>query len=234
MKTALVTGASRGIGLAIAKAIAPSVDNLIIVAKHQETLDKAALKIEGTKLTKMVANLEDEKEILRLVRDINKELDHLDILVNNAGVYIGKRFGKSSLEEINRMINLDLAAYIVLTHQLLPLLKKGTNPQIINVSSWATSVQLFGEAVYSATKAGVSAFSNVLRKELNSENIKVTSIEPGGVDTYEVPRPDVLINPDDIGELVRYIISCPPALQIDTVGLTHIRQWRGDRPGWIE
>src|SRR3989344_3689100 len=140
MKTALVTGASRGIGLAIAKAIAPSVDNLIIVAKHQETLDKAALKIEGTKLTKMVANLEDEKEILRLVRDINKELDHLDILVNNAGVYIGKRFGKSSLEEINRMINLDLAAYIVLTHQLLPLLKKGTNPQIINVSSWATSV----------------------------------------------------------------------------------------------
>lgn len=234
MKTALVTGASRGIGLAIAKAIAPSVDNLIIVAKHRETLAKAASQIKGIKLTTIVADLENEKETLRLVGEVKKKSDRLDILINNAGVYIGKRFVKSSLEEINKMINLNFTAYIVLTNQLLPLLKKGTNPQVINISSCAANAQIFGEAVYSATKAAITTFSNVLRKELNGENIRVTAVQPWGVDTYPIPKPEFLLNPNEIGELVSYIVNRPPTVQIDLVELSNIKQWRGNKPPWVE
>lgn len=234
MRTALVTGASRGIGLAIAKSLAPLVDNLVITSKYQETLDKAAAQIKATKLTKIVANLEDEKEVLKLVQEVESKFDYLDILVNNAGIMLGKRFEKNSLEEINRLINLNLRAYILLTHHLLPLLKKGTNPQVINISSCAANAQIFGEAVYSATKAAVTAFSNVLRKELNDQNVRITAIQPWGVDTYKTPQPDYLLNPNEIGEMVSYIISRPPTVQIDLVELSHIRQWRGKKPPWIE
>lgn len=183
-----MTGASRGIGLAIAKSLAPSVDNLVITSKHQETLDKSASEIKGAKLTKIVANLEDEKEVLKLAQEVNKRFDKLDILINNAGVMLGKRFEKNSLEEINQLINLNLRAYILLTYHLLPLLKKGTNPQVINISSCAANAQIFGEAVYSATKAAVTAFSNVLRKELNGENVRVTATSLGELILIRFPN----------------------------------------------
>lgn len=233
-KTALVTGASRGIGFSIAKAFSKHVDELVLIAKHKDGLEKAAAKLTGPKLFLYVVDLENEKEISRLSKQIKKSFASLDILANNAGVYIGKEFEKNSLEEINKLIDLNFKAYSLLTHELLPLLKKGNNPQIINISSAATSAQIYGEAIYSATKAAVTAFSNVLRKELNDQGIRITAIQPWGVDTYEVPQPDYLLNPDEIGELVVYIVNRPSTVQIDLVELSHIRQWRGKKPPWME
>jgi len=233
-KTALVTGASRGIGFSIAKALCEHVDNLIIIAKHRDGLEKAATELDGPKLSLHVADLEDEKEIARLIKHIKKDFSNLDILVNNAGVYIGKIFEKNSVEEIDKLINLNFRAYSLMVHGLLPLLKKAKNPQIINISSCAASAQIYGEAIYSATKSAVTTFSNVLRKELNGKGIRITAIQPWGVDTYEVPQPDYLLHPDEIGKLVAYIVSRPPTVQIDLVELSHIRQWRGKKPPWME
>lgn len=233
-KICLITGASKGIGFAIAEALAPHFETLILVARDKGNLEKAAAKLPSGKVIIVSADLEDEKGIKKLVTHIKKTYGALDVLVNNAGVYIGKRFEKTSLEEINRMINLNFRSYSLLTHQLLPLLKKGENPQIINTSSCATHAQLYGEALYSATKAAVTALSNVLRKELNEQGIRVTAIHPWGVDTYAIPQPEVLLNPNEVGKVVSFVATSLPMTQIDTIELSHIKQWRGSKPGWIE
>lgn len=234
VKTVLITGASRGIGFSIAKALAPHTEHLILIAKHKESLDKAVAQLKGIKVIPIVTDLEDTAQISKLIEQIQKKFDSLDILVNNAGIYIGKQFENTSLEEINKLINLNFRSYSLLTHQILPLLKKGTHPQIINISSCASGAQIYGEALYSATKAAVTAFSNVIRKELNEKGIRVTTIQPWGVDTYDVPQPEYLLNPDEIGELVSFVVNRPPAVQIDLVELSNIKQWRGKKPPWIE
>ncbi len=233
-KTALITGASKGIGFAIAKVLDSQFENLILVARNKENLQKAASKLRHAKITIISADLEDEKQIGEVAKTVKDQFDSLDVLVNNAGVYIGKRFEKTPLEEINKMINLNFRAYTLLTHQLLKLIEKGENPQIINTSSCAGSAQIFGESLYSATKAAVTAFSNVIRKELNEKGIRVTAIQPWGVDTYEEAQPDYLLDPEEIGKLVNFIVNTSPLTQIDTVELSHIKQWRGTKPPWIE
>lgn len=234
MRTALVTGASRGIGFSIAKYLEHDVDNLILVAKHKNTLAKAVAKISGNNIIPLVADLENPQEITKLVKEIKQKFSSLDILVNNAGVYIGKYLAKTTDQDLNTMVNLNLKAYLILTRDLLPLLEKGKNPIVINISSCAAHAEFFGETVYSATKAGVTAFSNILRKEVNSKNIRVTAIQPYGVDTYEVKRPNILLNPDEIGKAVSYIVQVPPEVQIDLLELSHINQWRGTKPSWIK
>lgn len=233
-QTVLITGASKGIGFAIAKAIAPEFERIILVARDKEHLEKAAAKLQSFNVILITADLEDPKEIQKLVEYVANEVGGLDVLVNNAGVYIGKRFDHNSPEEIAKMINLNFTAYTVLTHKLLPLLKKGKNPQIINTSSCATHAQLYGEAVYSGTKAAVTAFSNVLRKELNDEGIRITTVQPWGVDTYDVPQPDTLLHPDEVGRSVLFAVTSSPLTQIDNIDLSHINQWRGDKPDWIK
>lgn len=233
-KTVLITGASRGIGFAIAKSLQSDFENIILVAKHAETLDKAAKAFETSRIFKYIVDLESEKEILKFTMKINKKFKSIDVLVNNAGVYIGKRFAKQSLFEINRMLNLNLRSCVHLTHQLLPSLVKGENPQIINISSVASHINIYGEGVYSATKAAMSSLSDVLRKELNKEGIRITAVQPYGVDTYSSSHADSLLNPINVGEAVKYIISTPPSVQIDVLELSNINQWRGQKPAWIE
>lgn len=233
-KTILITGASRGIGLAIAKKMDGRFENMILVAKHKSGLDKATKLLNNSKVFKYAINLEDEKEVVKFTNEISKKFNNLDVLVNNAGVYLGKTFEKQSIEDVLKMINLNLTSYILLTHQLLPILKKGNNPQIINISSFAVTEKLQGEAVYTATKSAVSSFSDVLRKEISPLGVRITAIQPGGVDTYPVPKPDVLLSPNEIADTVEYILTRPNTVQIETIQLSHIKQWRGVKPSWIE
>ena len=232
-KLALITGASKGIGFAIAQSLAPHFENLILIARDRKKLEEAAKKLPSKGVVILDADLTDEKEIAKVAEYIKKEYSSLDLLVNNAGIYIGKEFEKNPIEEIIYMTKLNFTSYPLVTHALLPLLKKGTDAQIINTSSCATTARMHGEAVYSATKAAVSAFGDVLRKEINSEGIRVTTIQPWGVDTYPIPMPETLLAPSDIGNLVEYIVLAPPTVQIDLVELSHIKQWRGEKPAWV-
>ncbi len=233
-RTILITGASRGIGHAIAKRMDAQFENIILVSKNKDILDNSTKSFKKSKIFKYVVNLESEKEVLNFTEDISKRFNCLDVLVNNAGVYLGKTFEKQSIEDVLKMINLNLTSYILLTHQLLPLLKKGNSPQIINISSFAVTEKLQGEAVYTATKSAVSSFSDVLRKEISPLGVRITAIQPGGVDTYPVPKPEVLLSPDEIASTVEYILSRPATVQIETIQLSHIKQWRGVKPSWIE
>lgn len=231
---ALVTGASHGIGHAISKAIEPSVDSIFLVAKNRDRLEKVSSQFKRAEAIPMATDLEDENQITKLVEQVKKEARSLDVLVNNAGIYLGKRFENTTAEEINKILNLNLKAYLILTLKLLPLLKKGKNPIIVNISSCAATANIYGESVYSASKVAVTTFSNIIRKELNEEGVRVTAIQPWGVNTFDSPNPQNLLRPEELGELVSYIVKADPNTQIDFVELSNINQWRGGKPDWIK
>jgi len=88
--------------------------------------------------------------------------------------------------------------------------------------------------MYSAVKAAVSTLSYVLRAELNPEGIRVTAVEPYGVNTYGIPEPSGIMLPEDLAKTIRYVVELPDHLQLDTVCMSHIKQTRPDYPGWIQ
>jgi NADP-dependent 3-hydroxy acid dehydrogenase YdfG len=158
----------------------------------------------------------------------------IDVLVNNAGIYMGKAFEKMTEVELFQQIDLLFAAPARLIQGLLPSLKRSKSPLIVNVSSQAVEARLTGEAMYSAAKSAVSTLSYVLRAELNPKGIRVTAVEPFGVNTYGIPEPSNLLPAEDLAKLIRYVIELPPHIQIDTISPSHIKQTRPDFPEWVE
>jgi NADP-dependent 3-hydroxy acid dehydrogenase YdfG len=117
-------------------------------------------------------------------------------------------------------IIVNLRAPILLTHAMLPLLEKGSRPIVMNVSSIAALSIPAGQSVYSASKAAVTAFSHVLRKEWNPRGIRVTVIHSAGVSTWNAPEPYKLLRPEDVGRLIHFILTADRNCQIDEVTLS--------------
>lgn len=232
-KIVLVTGASRGIGFAIARALKPDAEKLFLVARTKKSFDKTCDQFKKKKTIFLGSDLSSEAQIDKLVAQVKKETSRLDVLVNNAGVYLAKKFEKTTRPEINQQIAINLKGMLLLTQGLLPLLKKGKKPQIINISSIAAKASLYGESIYSATKAGVTSFSEVIRKELNPQGVRVTTIHPWGVNTWNAPNPQELLRPEDIGELVSFIVNTHPGCQIESIDCSSVFQWKGEKPPWI-
>ncbi|OGL36874.1 hypothetical protein A3E49_01070 [Candidatus Saccharibacteria bacterium RIFCSPHIGHO2_12_FULL_49_19] len=224
-KRVLVTGGARGIGRAI-------VEELVrfgydVVATHYKTDDL----VKGAQYLRV--DLTDRGELDKFITQVGNR-EPIDVLVNNAGLWLGKPFEKTAKAELFEQIDLNLAAPTRLTHGLLPLLKKAEAPLVINVSSQAAHPIFPGEAAYSAVKSALSTLSNVLRTELNPLGIRVTTFEPWGVNTYGIKEPSGMVLPSELAKIVRYVIELPGHLQLDTVGISHIKQYRGGYPDWIE
>jgi NADP-dependent 3-hydroxy acid dehydrogenase YdfG len=110
----------------------------------------------------------------------------------------------------------------LLTKGLLPIIEKGKDPQIINISSIAALKPSKGTVIYSAVKAGVTGFSIGLRDELNPKKIRVSVIHPYGINTWNDPHPEKLLKPTDISSLVKFVIDSDPNCQIDEVTVSSL------------
>ncbi|MFR9620120.1 MAG: SDR family NAD(P)-dependent oxidoreductase [Rikenellaceae bacterium] len=171
---ALVTGASMGLGRAFALELASRGYNLILVSLPNEGLEQVAAECRTMGVESMCRELDltNRGELLLLVEDINRNYD-LEVLVNNAGYGGSREFESVPFDYIYGMIQLNVAATISLTHQLLPNLRRQTKGYILNISSMASLIPSGFKTVYPASKAFIRHFSIGLRYELKGSGINV-------------------------------------------------------------
>ncbi|BAZ37113.1 short-chain dehydrogenase/reductase SDR [Calothrix sp. NIES-4101] len=184
-KVAIVTGASSGIGEATAIALAAEGAQIVIAARRADRLDAVAKRIEaiGGKVLPIITDITDEAQVESLVQKTNAKLGQVDILVNNAGIGVLGTIDTGNPADWRQAFDVNVLGVLYATHAVLPLLKAQKSGHIVNISSVAGRTARAGVGVYNATKWGVNALSEALRQEVYKDNIRITIIEPGLVDT---------------------------------------------------
>jgi NADP-dependent 3-hydroxy acid dehydrogenase YdfG len=184
-RVALVTGASSGIGEAPAIALAEAGAKVAIAARRRDRLQALADRLAplGAEPLVLEADLLDEHIAQQIVADTERHFGRLDILVNNAGVMYLEPVAEADLGRWRRMLELNVLSLIASTQAALAGMKSRRDGHIVNVSSTAGRIANPNAAAYSATKFGVVAFSEALRREVYADNIRVSIIEPGVVQT---------------------------------------------------
>ena len=183
-KVALVTGASSGIGEATAAALAAAGAKVAIAARRADRLEALAARIEtaGGMALRIEADVTSNDDVTAMIGKVVAEWDRLDILVNNAGVMLLSPAAEATLDDWRQMVELNLLALMGVTKAALPHLRAAKG-HIVNVSSVAGRVANPGASGYAATKFGVVGFSELLRREVYADKVRVTVIEPGLVRT---------------------------------------------------
>jgi short-subunit dehydrogenase len=217
-RAALVTGASRGIGLALAEALGDEGYALTVSARKPDTLEQTAesLRAKGYEVQAFAANMADEQAIAQLVETHRDKYGRLDVLVNNAGVGIGAAAAEQVTKFVDLQIGVNLRAIVLLYRDCLEMLRAAGaehhNAVVINLASIAGKAPSPWLSVYSATKAAVLAYTTAMNKELGADGIKSTAFAPGFVDTdmtdfvKDSVASEEMIRPTDIAEALRFLL----------------------------
>lgn len=175
-KNAVLTGASRGIGVHIANHLTKNGINVLGIARNESGLKNTQSIVKNNK-GKFTFRVFDLADTLKL-KDLVKDIDDVDFLINNAGIELYKQFENYRLNEIEKIINVNLLGPIELTRQLIPKIKKSKG-HIINISSLAGKKGVIYNGIYSATKSGLILWSDALDQELKKDDVGVSVICPG-------------------------------------------------------
>ena len=183
-KTVIITGGSEGVGAAAARKFAAAGANLLLVARGMPKLEAIAAELRGKTRVEIVSlDVADAAGCESMLKSADSEFGRIDVLVNNAGYHQRGPVDTVDADDLGKMIDVNLRAPVVLTRLVLPYLRRSGSGAIINVASLAGRTPVPGSATYSATKAGLRAFSYALAEELSGENIKVAVVSPGPIDT---------------------------------------------------
>lgn len=195
-KTALVTGASRGLGKAIALALAQAGARLVLVSRDLDLLNQTAdaARALGQQAVVFKTDVTNETQIRELENDVARQFGQIQILVNNAGMNIRKPATEFSLQEWRQVIDTNLTSAFLMCRSFVPIMRGQDYGRILNLTSIMSHVSLPGRTAYSASKAGLLGFTRALALELAPEKITVNGISPGPFAT-EINTP-VLQNPE--------------------------------------
>ncbi|MFW6088330.1 MAG: SDR family NAD(P)-dependent oxidoreductase [Gemmatimonadota bacterium] len=182
-RNAILTGASRGIGVHIARALAREGVNLALAARSADALEEVREEVRslGVSAVCIPTDLADAAQIDALAERAERELGSVDILVNNAGIEFAAPYGEYPRESLSTMVSVNLLAPMLLTRAVLPGMLARGHGHVVNLSSLAGKVGFPGQTPYAATKAGLIMFSHSLRAELVDEPVGVSVICPGFV-----------------------------------------------------
>jgi NAD(P)-dependent dehydrogenase (short-subunit alcohol dehydrogenase family) len=195
-KVALVTGASRGLGKAVAIALARADARLILASRDRPSLEKTveAIKSEGGQATFFQTDVTEETQIEELAKAVSRDFGRVQILVNNAGMNIRKPATEFTLREWRQVLDTNLTSAFLMCRVFVPLMTGQGFGRILNLTSIMSHIALPGRTAYCASKAGLLGFTKALALELAPEKITVNGISPGPFAT-EINTP-VLQNPE--------------------------------------
>jgi NAD(P)-dependent dehydrogenase (short-subunit alcohol dehydrogenase family) len=228
-RAAIVTGASSGIGLAIAHTLGEEGFGLTVAARRPEKLEAAAhqLRDKGYEVEVVAGPLGEEDGVKAVVNAHRERFGRLDVLINNAGVGIGAPVAEIETKKLDLQLATNLRSIILFYRECVDLLRAAgaehRRALVVNTASIAGKSGQPWLSVYSATKGAVVNFTEAMHKELGTEGIKSTALCPGFVDTPmtefvrgQVPAAD-MITPQDIAEAVRLLLKVSPACIIPEI-----------------
>ncbi|AOV08140.1 3-ketoacyl-ACP reductase [Sporosarcina ureilytica] len=227
-KTALITGAGRGIGRATAIAFAKEGINVGLVGRTGANLEKVAEEIAeyGVEVTMATADVSDIESAQKAVEHIQTELGTIDILINNAGVAKFGKFLDLSPDEFKNIIDINLMGVYNVTRAVLPSMIEQSSGDIINISSTAGERGGPVTAAYSASKFGLIGLTESLMQEVRKHNIRVTALTPSTVATdlafaenLTDGNPDNVMQPEDLAELMVAQLKLHPRVFVKSAGL---------------
>lgn len=216
IRKAIVTGASRGIGFAIAKMLVSHNVDIVITGTKAESLEKAGQKLESLKggtVYPIVSHLEREEAPSLLMRESIEALGALDLLVNNAGISLNTPLESTTVEQWNALMNINARSPYFLCKEALPHLKESKAATIVQIASVVAQSGYINQSAYAASKHALLGFTKSFAKEVHPDGIRVYTISPGGVatDLVRSVRPDIkeseLIKPEQIATLIEFILT---------------------------
>jgi NAD(P)-dependent dehydrogenase (short-subunit alcohol dehydrogenase family) len=222
-RAAIVTGASSGIGLAVARMLGEEGFGITMAARRPEKLDGAvaALAADGFDVHAVPANVADEDEIKKVVEAHRERYGRLDVLVNNAGVGIGASVADIETKRLDMQLDINLRSIVLFYRESLSMLQAAAaehrNALVVNTASIAGKRGTGWLSIYAATKHGVVGWTEAMNNELSPQGIKSTALCPAFVDTpmtdfvKDSVAPEEMIRPQDIAEAVRYLLKVSPA-----------------------
>jgi 3-oxoacyl-[acyl-carrier protein] reductase len=216
-KTALVTGGSSGIGLAIARMLAAEGFELTLASRTREKVEAAAADLGALGVAADVAKEEDCR---RLVDEHGERHGRLDVLVNSAGIGIGGKIDELPAKHVDLQLDINLRGLMLVTAAALPLLRESRG-LIVNLASIAGTIPAARLPVYAASKAAVISFTRSLNAGEEEHGVRATALSPGFVDTpmaeWAGLESDEMIQPDDCAEVVRTLLRLSPRARLPHV-----------------
>jgi NADP-dependent 3-hydroxy acid dehydrogenase YdfG len=238
-KIALVTGASSGIGMATALALAAQGAVVAIAARRRQRLDDLAKRIHDTggEVLVIEADITDEEQATAMVSRVLESYGRLDMLFNVAGVGVAAPFQNTTTSEYRAMVDINILGLLYTINAALPVMKRQGSGHVVIVSS-GTGRYIHPSIVYSGTKHAASAMAESLRREIGKDGIRVTVIEPGAVKTEFTAnmRDDVRLaveqrlgdmeqlESEDIAAAMLYAVSQPPRVNVNILTLYPTQQ----------
>ena len=216
-KVAVVTGGTKGIGNAIAKSLAQAGASVVITSRHPDQVHEAVDKLREVafdRVTGFACDVRQYDQVESLIRGTLERFGSLDILVNNAGIGMFGTVAEMDPEDFRAVIETNLLGVYYCCHEAIPHMKQRGGGYIINISSLAGTNAHPEMAAYNASKFGLNGFSEALMQEVRHDNIKVSYIMPGSVNTeFGDDEPDASkswqLQPEDIAEVVMDLLAHP-------------------------
>jgi NAD(P)-dependent dehydrogenase (short-subunit alcohol dehydrogenase family) len=225
-KLALITGASKGIGLALAQALAAEGCDLVITGRHSSALNQTAKQLtkHAVSVAPIVCDVRDVDAVNALFAAVKSRFRHLDILINNAGIaHSLLPVSKLPLKEWKEVIETNLTGMFLVTQAALPLMKPGST--IVNNLSMSAKRVFSGASAYTASKHGALGFTNTLREELREKGIRVIALLPGPTDTPiwnsfwpQAPR-QKMMSPETVARAVVSALALPQETTLEEMSI---------------
>lgn len=214
-KVAIVTGASKGIGRAIAESLITAGAGVAITARNDDEIGRTVAELKklgvGT-VAGYVCDVRNYEQVKAIVAEVAKEFGGLDILINNAGIGIFASVESMSVEDFRAVLETNVFGVFYCCHEAIPLMRQRGGGYIINISSLAGANPHPNMAAYNASKFGLNGFSEALMQEVRHDHIKVSYIMPGSVNTHfggDEPSDEKSwqLQPPDIAQVVMDLLS---------------------------